>query len=63
MSAKQIELDIVKVMKAIDESWSTPEGKKKKEMGCRWMKNYFQDVSVDFVASVCSGDTGHKIWS
>lgn len=25
------------------------------------MKNYSQDVSMYFVAFICSGDTGHKV--
>lgn len=35
MANSQIELDIVKVMKAIGEGLSTLEEKKKKEMGLR----------------------------
>lgn len=49
-------------MKAIDEGLSTLK-EKKEEVGLRWMKNYSQEVSVYLIASVCSGDTGHKVWN
>lgn len=50
-------------MKAIDEGLPALKEKKKKEVGLGWMKNYSEDVSVYFIASVCSGDTGHKVWN